>query len=86
MSVATFGNSVEPRSFSIGPVKMQIMYITVGAADTAITLTADALSQIASFHLPGLQVSTASISGNTATITIIAPGNAVQGHVLVIGK
>jgi signal transduction histidine kinase len=87
MAVVT-DNSAELRSFSIGPVKMQLLTVTYGAADTSATITADRLSSIVAIMVDGVvQTSLPTFSGNVATLAFVAPGGSGSaGHCLVIGK
>lgn len=79
--------SNEPRSYSLGPQKLQVMKYTAASGDTSGTITADGLSSIDSIIMDGLQQTTAvSISGNVATVTFQDPVATVSGGILVLGK
>jgi hypothetical protein len=74
------------RSWSIGPVKVQVMTWSVASGDTSGTITAPALTEIYQIILPTLQLSSApTYSGNVATIAFADPGITVVGSVLCIG-
>jgi len=88
MAFAASNSSSEPRSFSIGPVKMQIMTYSVASGDTSGTVTADALSSISHIICDGAIVHTAAptFSGNVATLAFVNPAATRFGTIIVIGK
>lgn len=87
MAFAAVNNSTEARSFSVGPLKIQLMKYTAASADVSGTVTADALSQIDHIIVDGLQQTTAvSISGNVATLAFQDPAATVSGSIIVFGR
>ena len=87
MAFSASNLSSESRAWSIGPVKVQLMTFSAGAADTSGTITADGLSSINTVILSSLvQTAQPSISGNVATIAFVAPGASVVGQIIVVGK
>lgn len=88
MAFAAVNSTGEARSWSLGPVKCQLLDYTCVSGDTSGTITADGLSSIISVVVGGGLLITAapSISGNVATITFADPAANRAGTVLVIGK
>lgn len=86
MAFAAANLTNEPRSFSIGPVKIQILTFTCESGDTSGTVTADALSSVDSLSVPGLGVSAISISGNVATLTFDDPAANRTGMIICVGR
>lgn len=87
MAFAATNVTGEPRSFSIGPLKIQLMKYTAASADVSGTVTADALSSIDHIIVDGLQQTTAvSFSGNVATLAFVDPAATVTGRIIVFGK
>lgn len=87
----------EPRSFSIGPLKMEIQTFTMVSGDTSGTVTAERLSRVDECIVIGaVNMSAApSISGKTVTLTFQdidaeAPDHEqdvpVAGHVILLGR
>jgi hypothetical protein len=86
MAVTVTNLAAEPRSFSIGPLKVQIVTVSIGAADTSVAITADKLSSVVAVLIDSVQKTAQSISGNVATTTITAPGASIIATAIVIGK
>lgn len=88
MAFAASNVSAEPRSFSIGPVKLQLMKYTAASGDTSGTITADSLSSIVHVFLDGgLKLTAApTFSGNVVTLAFANPSANVFGDILVVGK
>ena len=87
MAFAASNVSAEPRAFSIGPLKMQLMKFTAADDDVSGTVTADALSEIVQIHVIGLNLTAApTLSGNTATLAFADPGAAAVGSLIVLGR
>jgi hypothetical protein len=87
MALVATNSTKEPRSFSIGPVKIQIMTYAAASADVSGTITADALSTVLHIIIDGLQQTTAaSFSGNVVTLAFQDPAATVSGTVILIGK
>jgi hypothetical protein len=79
--------SAEPRAWSIGPLKMQIITFTVANGDTTGTVTADRLSSVAFAHVSGLdQTAAPTFSGNVITLAFADPTATRHGQIIVMGK
>jgi hypothetical protein len=77
----------EPRSFSIGPLKVQLFNIGAASGDTSGTITASGLSSIDFCLVTGLVQSAApTFSANVATLAFVDPAATVKGQVLVFGR
>lgn len=87
MAFSASNSSKEPRSFSIGPVKCQIMTYSAASLDVAGSFTADALREVFHVVVDGLEHTAApSFSGNVVTLAFTDPGATVYGTILVIGR
>lgn len=87
MAFAASNNASEARSFSIGPLKVQLMKYTAASADVSGTVTADRLTTIMGIIVDGLQQTTAaSFSGNVATLAFVDPAATVTGSIIVFGR
>ena len=89
MALAVTDLTTEPRAFSIGPIKVQLMSYTSAAADTTGTFTADRLYRVDAVHCDGgLQQTVApTISGNSITLTYTAvPTGGVAGTMIIFGR
>lgn len=88
MAFAASNSSKEARSFSIGPVKVQIMTYTAVSGDTSGTVTASALREV--FHVivdGGLNWSAApTYSANVATLAFTDPAANAFGTIICIGR
>lgn len=88
MAFAATALSAEPRSFSIGPKKVQIFTFTAASADVAGTITATGLSNAESIILGGgIRLTAApTFSGNVVTLAFTDPSTAGWfGTAMVIG-
>jgi hypothetical protein len=89
MAFAATALSAEPRSFSIGPLKLQLMTYSVASGDTTGTITAPALKEIVAVIIDGVcGVATAAptFSGNVATLAFVNPAATRYGTIQVIGR
>lgn len=88
MAFAASNLAAEPRAFSIGPVKMQILTFSVASADVSGTVTADALIRAESVIIGGgLQLTAApTFSGNVVTLAFADPAATRYGTLIVYGK
>lgn len=88
MAFSASDSTSEPRSFSLGPVKVQILTYTAASGDTSGTITADALSSAQHVLLDGglALTSAPSMSGNVVTLAFANPGANRAGTILVLGK
>lgn len=88
MAFAAVNSTKEPRSFSIGPLKVQLMTYSATTGDVSGTVTADALKELHHVIIDGriVQTGAASISGNVATLAFVNPAATIAGTVLCIGR
>ena len=88
MAFAAVNNSAEARSFSTGPLKIQLMKYTAASGDTSGTVTADSLKEISHIIVDGkIQQTTAvSFSANVATLTFADPLATISGSIICFGK
>ena len=88
MAFAATNSTKEPRSFSLGPVKMQIMTYAAASGDTSGTITADAMTTLMHCVVDGAihQTTAVSFSGNVATLTFADPLATITGTILLIGR
>lgn len=88
MAFAATNLSAEPRAFSIGPFKIQIMNWSVASGDTSGTLTADSLHVVEGVYLSGGLTLTAAptFAENVATIAFVNPAATRYGSAILIGK
>lgn len=88
MAFVAVDSTKEPRSFSIGPLKIQLLTYSAASGDTSGTLTADALYEIDHIILDGGLKFTAapSLSGNVATLAFVNPAANIYGTAIAIGR
>jgi hypothetical protein len=89
MAFAATASTKEPRSFSIGPLKIQILTYTAADNDVAGTVTASALNEVFHIIVDGGMVLTAAptFSGKVATLAFADPGaGGLFGTILCIGR
>lgn len=88
MALASTNLTAEPRSMSIGPVKIQIKTMSVANLDTSGTVTFDALSAVEAVIQDAVrQTAAATFSGNAATLTFVDPGAAgAVGVIIGVGR
>jgi len=88
MAFATTDSVSEPRSFSIGPVKIQIVKFTAASGDTSGTITADRLTDVFHVILDGGLVYTAAptYATNVATLAFKDPLGNAFGTAIIIGR
>lgn len=89
MAFAASASTKEARSFSVGPVKIQIMTYSVASGDTTGTITASALKEI--YHVIvdgpcGVATTAPSVSGNVATLAYVNPAATRYGTIICIGR
>lgn len=74
MAITTSNSLAEPRAFSIGPLKMQIMNYRALSGSTSGTVTADQLSSMSHILLLGGRIRHTALptfSGNVATLAFV---------------
>lgn len=89
MAFAATASTKEPRAFSIGPLKVQIMTYSVASADVSGTVTASRLKEIMHVIVDGAAgVATAAptFSGNVATLAFADPAATRYGTIICIGR
>lgn len=87
MALATSAPSAEPRSFSVGPLKVQLLNYTAASADVAGTITADKLTSAEFIIITGLELTAApAYSGNKVTLAFTDPAATIAGTVMVFGR
>lgn len=88
MAFAAVDSTKEPRSFSIGPIKIQILTYSVASGDTSGTITADKLQYAEHVIIDGGLALTAAptFSGNVATLAFTDPAATNYGTILVLGR
>jgi len=87
MAFVATNSTKENRSFSIGPLKIQIMTYAAASADVAGTVVADRLSEAQHIIIDGLQQTAAPvISGNSVTLAFADPAATVVGTLIVLGR
>lgn len=84
MSFVARDSTKESRSWSLGPVKVQVMTWTAQPADTSGTVTADRLKRIDHIWVDGFFNHTAAptFSGNQATLAMTLPAGAAASAVI----
>lgn len=81
--------SQEPRSHSIGPVKVQYFSYAVASADTSGTVTCDRLKEVFMLIIDGVcadRTAADSISGNVVTLAFSDPAATRVGNIIAIGR
>ncbi len=88
MAFAAVASTKEPRSFSIGPLKIQLFTWSAASADTTGTITATALQEALHVVVDGkcLHSAAPTFSGNVVTLAFADPAATVYGTAVVIGK
>lgn len=88
MAFSAVDSSSEPRSFSLGPLKVQILVYTAASGDTSGTVTADKLSSAVHVLMDGglALTSAPSFSGNVVSLAFADPLANRAGTILVLGK
>lgn len=88
MAFAATASTKEPRSFSLGPLKVQVFTYSVASADTSGTITATALKEAMHVICDGQLSHTAAptFSGNAVTLAFADPAATRYGTILVLGR
>ena len=89
MAFSATASTKEPRSFSIGPIKVQIYTYSIASGDTSGTFTAAGLKEL--FHVAvtgAAAVATAqpTYSGNQATLAFVDPAATRVGTIIAFGR
>ena len=87
MAFAATMSTSEPRSFSIGTLKIQFFTYTATTADNSGTVTADRLTTLMHVFLDGKIQHTAlpTYATNAATLAFTAPGGTIYGTGFCVG-
>lgn len=89
MALVATNSTSEPRSFSIGPLKIQILTYTADSGDTSGTVTADALKEVSHIIVSGGMRHSAAptFAGNVATLAFVDPSTGgLFGTIICIGR
>jgi hypothetical protein len=89
MAFVATASTAEPRSFSIGPLKVQFFTWTAASGDTSGTITATALNQAVHVLIDGLgkgMSAAPTFSSNVVTLAFADPVATVAGTAMVIGR
>lgn len=89
MALASTNSASDPRSFSIGPFKIQIKTYTAADNDTSGTVTFDGLTTISHVSVDGGMIFTAAptYATNVATLAFADPGaGGLFGTIVGYGK
>ena len=87
MALSSSAASGEPRSFSVGPVCMQLINFSVASGDTSGSIKCDRLSSLVFAHVSGVvQTAAPTFSGNTITLAFADPLATVYGQVIAVGR
>lgn len=87
MAITATVPTAEPRSWSVGPLKMQIIDFSAASGATGGTATADALSSAEWAIVTGVvQTAAPTVSGNVVTIAFTDPAATVYGQMIVLGR
>ena len=86
MAITVANVTAEPRSFSVGPLKQQILDFSAASGATGGTATADALSEVKWCIVAGVvQTAAPTMSGNVITIAFTDPAATVYGQIIAMG-
>ena len=88
MAFVATASTAEPRTFSLGPVKVQIFTFTCASGDTSGTITATGLTRAMHAMVSGLGKGMSAVptfSGNVVTLAFADPVATCAGTILVIG-
>jgi len=86
MAITAASPTAEPRSWSIGPLKLQLIDFSAASGATGGTATADALAEARWVCVTGVtQTAAPTMSGNVVTIAFTDPAATVYGQMMVLG-
>lgn len=87
MALTATNLSAEPRSFSVGPLKMQLINFSIANGDTSGTITCDALSSVVYVSLHGLALTAApTFATNVVTLAFVDPTATRYGQCVAFGR
>jgi fluoride ion exporter CrcB/FEX len=88
MAFAATLSTKEPRSFSIGPLKVQIYTYAVASADTSGTITCVGLSSVKHVIIDGpcgIATTAPTFATNVVTLAFVDPAATRYGTAIVFG-
>jgi hypothetical protein len=87
MALSASVPSGEPRAYSVGPLKAQLLNFSAASADTSGTATCPSLSSIVFCQVSGLTLTAApTFSGNVITLAFVDPAATVHGQIIAYGR
>ena len=87
MAITATSVTAEPRSYSVGPWKQQVLSFSAASGATGGTATADSLSSVEYCVVTGVvQTSAPTFSGNVITIAFTDPAATVYGQIVAFGR
>ncbi len=87
MALTVTALSAEPRSWSTGPWKQQVLIFSVANGDTSGTITADSLSSAQACVVGGLEMTAQpTFSGNVITLAFADPLATRHCQIIVYGR
>ena len=87
MALVATNSTLEPRAWSLGPVKVQIINFSIASGDTSAVVTADSLSLAAQVVVHGMALTAApTYSGNQVTLAFADPAATRYGQLVIYGK
>jgi len=88
MAFAAVASTSEPRGFSVGPQKVQLLTWSCISGDTSGSVTADKLYSVSHILMDGGLIFNAAptFSGNVVTLAFNDPAASVYGSIMVVGK
>ncbi len=88
MAFAAANLTAEPRAFSVGPYKIQLLTWSVASGDVSGTITASGLYRADQVYLSGGLTLTAlpTYANNVVTLAFVNPAATRYGTALIIGK
>jgi hypothetical protein len=87
MALSQSNASNEGRSFSVGPIKAQLIDITVASGDTSGSVTCDRLARVDWCIVSGLTLTAApTFADNIITLAFVNPAATRMGQVIALGR
>lgn len=87
MAITAASVSAEPRSYSVGPWKQQIINFSAANGATGGSATADSLSSVEWAIVTGVtQTAAPTFATNVVTIAFTDPGATVYGQIICFGR
>lgn len=87
MAITVSTLTAEPRSFSVGPLKQQLLTFTAASGATSGTATCDRLSSVVYAHVSGVtQTAAPTFSGNVITLAFVDPAATIFGQIIAYGR